>query len=201
MALKEGYIGVTERIAEFRTQHPKGSIETEVKTELHDMGEDGKVLLNTVKATIKDESGKVLATGHDQGEAGNEKELAKTETAAIGRALVNAGYKAIDESAAEEVEKEVREAKKESRFSKTEKSGSRFQKAAKAEEAEEEETEEETTEEESSEASEETEEKAETRKETAAPKEAPKAGGSKVSDLLAKYGKKSNGSALSSMRR
>lgn len=192
MALKEGYIEVSERVAQFRSNNPKGTIETEVETVLHDLGEDGKILLNTVKATIRDGEGKILGTGHSQGEAGDEKNLEKTETVAVGRALVNAGYKAVDETSEEEVQKEVKEARKESRFSKSsDKPKSRFQKAEKEEAAEEE-------------ASEEEEESTETAAEeekAAAPKETPKASTSKVSDLLAKYGKKGGGSSLSNMRR
>ncbi len=77
------YLPVNWRIVWFREDHPKGSIITELAGE------------GLIKATIIDEEGKVLATGHgspkQQGVA-KSRPFEGAETAAIGRALAHAGY-------------------------------------------------------------------------------------------------------------
>jgi hypothetical protein len=77
------YLEVKWRIVWFRADHPKGSILTEIVND------------DLMKATILDNDGKVLATGHG---SSKKQGIAKTrpfegaETAAIGRALAHAGY-------------------------------------------------------------------------------------------------------------
>lgn len=97
----KNYVEVNQRILGFREVFPEGSIETEILSI-----QDGVV---TMKATVKDNTGKILSTGHAQ-----EKESAsfinKTsfiencETSAIGRALGIIGFGATESIAsAEEV--------------------------------------------------------------------------------------------------
>lgn len=81
------YLEVKYRLMWFRSDMPKGRIVTEVIS--HD-----PVM---VKATISDEDGNVIATGHAQAvDAGNAvwkgRAVEKAETSAIGRALAHAGY-------------------------------------------------------------------------------------------------------------
>lgn len=77
------YLEVKWRIVWFRSEHPKGGIQTDV------VGDD------LIKATITDADGNVLATGHGsskkQGVA-KSRPYEGAETAAIGRALAHAGY-------------------------------------------------------------------------------------------------------------
>lgn len=81
------YLETKWRIAWFRDEHPHGCIETDVLP--------FDVL--TVKATVRNAEGFVLATGlgsaNDKGNAvWSGRSLEKAETAAIGRALGHAGY-------------------------------------------------------------------------------------------------------------
>ena len=82
------YLEVKYRVLWFRTDHPAGSIETEVVSM--------DPLL--VRAIVTDADGKRLATGHGGADAGGRKvvwsgrEFEKAETAAIGRALAHAGF-------------------------------------------------------------------------------------------------------------
>lgn len=79
------YLQVQNRMIWFREEHPDWTIETEVKALTDKMA--------YVKAYIKDEAGKVLATSHKmetiQGFADY---LEKAETGSIGRALALCGY-------------------------------------------------------------------------------------------------------------
>ena len=88
------YVMVKDRVAAFREDYPNGSIMTEIK-----LDEDGKAVC---KATIVNEDGRILATGHAY-EWENSTNINKTsyiencETSAIGRALGFCGY-GIDDS-------------------------------------------------------------------------------------------------------
>ena len=95
------YAPVTERVKAFRVMCPNGLIETEIVSL-----EDGVV---TMKATIRDEEGHVLATGLSQeketnGSINKTSFIENCETSAVGRALGFAGI-GIDVSmaSAEEV--------------------------------------------------------------------------------------------------
>jgi hypothetical protein len=109
MALKEGYVPADAMVTRFRTEVGNGgSIGTEVFSHVLTVEGGEQILVNTVKATISVE-GKVIATGHAQSAGGEEKELEKSEKAAIRRALINFGYAGIDpdfEEAAAETEAE-----------------------------------------------------------------------------------------------
>lgn len=78
------YVEVNQRILGFRELYPNGTIETEIVNSL-----EGIV---TIKATIKDCEGRILATGHAQ-EKENSSFINKAsyiencETSAVGRAL------------------------------------------------------------------------------------------------------------------
>ena len=78
------YLEVKWRLVWFREDHPKGSIVTEVVKD---------VML--IKATVLDEDGRILGTGHGspkmQG-VSKSRPYEGAETAAIGRALAHAGY-------------------------------------------------------------------------------------------------------------
>lgn len=99
------YVMVNKRVQAFRQLAPQGSIQTEIVSL-----EDGVV---TIKATVFDEDGKILATGHAQ-----EKEtssyinrtsfIENGETSAIGRALGFCGI-GVDKSiaSAEEVQNAI----------------------------------------------------------------------------------------------
>lgn len=82
------YVPVNERIKAFRMIYPRGRIETEIIG----LG-DGIV---TMKASVYDDEGKLLATGHGQ-EKENSSFINKTsfiencETSCVGRALGNCG--------------------------------------------------------------------------------------------------------------
>jgi hypothetical protein len=76
---------VHQRLVWFREEHPNWSIETEFVT----LGDKAA----TAKATIKDETGKVIATAHKQeNTAGFGDFMEKAETGAVGRALLLCGY-------------------------------------------------------------------------------------------------------------
>lgn len=81
------YLEVKWRLVWLREDHPNWGIETELL-------EYGAVAI--VKATVKDETGRVIATGHGTAKTGGNakwagREPEKAETAAIGRALAHAG--------------------------------------------------------------------------------------------------------------
>lgn len=97
----KNYVEVNQRILGFREVFPEGSIETEILS----IG-DGVV---TMKAIIRDASGRILSTGHAQ-EKENASYINKTsyiencETSAVGRALGIIGFGATESIAsAEEV--------------------------------------------------------------------------------------------------
>lgn len=82
------YLETKWRIAWFRDEHPQGQLLTEIVSV-------EPILI--MKAFVQDSEGRVLATGHGtaQAKAGAVwagREIEKAETAAIGRALGNAGY-------------------------------------------------------------------------------------------------------------
>ncbi len=82
------YLETKWRIAWFRDDHPQGQLLTEI------VSVDPILIM---KAYVQDSEGRVLATGHGtaqakQGAVWAGREIEKAETAAIGRALGNAGY-------------------------------------------------------------------------------------------------------------
>lgn len=81
------YLEVKWRLVWFREEQPNGIINTEV------VSFDPLV----IKATVLDESGAQLSSGHGSAQTGKNavwsgREIEKAETAAIGRALAHAGY-------------------------------------------------------------------------------------------------------------
>jgi len=80
----KAYVEVNERIKAFRMLYPNGSIETEIIKD-----EDG---VCTIKATVKDEEGRVLASDHAQEKEGSTfinktSYIENCSTSATGRAL------------------------------------------------------------------------------------------------------------------
>lgn len=81
------YLEVKFRLIWLRDLHPNWGVETEL------LQLDAAAI---VKASIKDETGRVIATGHGMAKTGGNakwagREIEKAETAAIGRALAHAG--------------------------------------------------------------------------------------------------------------
>lgn len=81
------YLEVKWRLCWLREDHPGWGIETEL------LQLDAAAIL---KASVKDETGRVIATGHGMAKTGGNakwagREIEKAETAAIGRALAHAG--------------------------------------------------------------------------------------------------------------
>lgn len=79
------YLQVAHRIQWFREEHPLWTIETQIieTTATH----------STVKAIVKDETGRVISTGHQtEFKQAFADHLAKAETASIGRSLALSGY-------------------------------------------------------------------------------------------------------------
>lgn len=84
----ENYVGVAERKAQFRKQNPKGTIKTSVNVSWE---QEAAI----VTAEISNEDGRLLGTGSAVCLAlGEEKDLEKTESTAVGRALDNSGFAA-----------------------------------------------------------------------------------------------------------
>jgi len=82
---EENYLPVAPRIAWFRKEHPDWGIITSVVRVA-----DREVIM---KATIKDESGRVIATARKkETESGFSDYIEKAETGAVGRALAMCGY-------------------------------------------------------------------------------------------------------------
>lgn len=87
------YATVSERINAFRTMCPNGAIETDIVEHTADL--DGAMVV-TMKATVRDETGFIIATGHAY-EKESSSYINKTsyiencETSAIGRALGSLG--------------------------------------------------------------------------------------------------------------
>jgi hypothetical protein len=83
----QSYLPVSWRIVWLRSEHPDWSIETEIQ-------DDPDKQRATAKATVKDETGRIIATGHKtakpRGIISDYVELA--ETGSIGRALAYCGY-------------------------------------------------------------------------------------------------------------
>jgi len=96
----QDYLDVKYRIVWFREEYPLWSIETEFveKSEKHAL----------IKATVKDENGRVRATGHGhENQQGFKDFREKAETAAIGRALAHIGIGTVNAIELEEGEKIV----------------------------------------------------------------------------------------------
>jgi hypothetical protein len=79
------YLEVKYRILWFREEHPDWSIETDAIQITEES--------STMKASIKDETGRVRSTGHSTETINDFRDFVeKSETAAIGRALATIGY-------------------------------------------------------------------------------------------------------------
>lgn len=79
------YLQVAHRLVWFREEHPDWTIETEI------FRLDNQAALG--KATIKDQAGRVISTGHKYEDAkGFGDFIEKSETGAIGRALALCGF-------------------------------------------------------------------------------------------------------------
>lgn len=84
------YLDVRNRLVWFRHEHPQGSVQTQIISAAPPI----------VKASIYDNEGVLIATGHGTANAPKNgstvvwsgREIEKAETAAIGRALGHAGY-------------------------------------------------------------------------------------------------------------
>ena len=105
------YIEVSQRIKAFRELCPNGSIETEILS-----NENGVCL---IKAVVKDETGKVLGTGHSHEKEGSSfinktSYIENAETSCVGRALGMLGI-GIETSiaSAEEVVNAINQGKEE----------------------------------------------------------------------------------------
>lgn len=99
------YALVSERVKAFREICPNGSIETEIVRVSHD-GEKNEVV--TIQAIVKNEDGKIVATGTAQEEKGKgfvngTSHIENCETSAIGRALGFLGLGADNISSADEL--------------------------------------------------------------------------------------------------
>lgn len=94
------YSTVALRITKFRAEHPLWATDTEI------LQRDADLVL--VKATIADETGRVLSTGHAE-EWRKSSEINKTsavenaETSALGRALAALGYGGSEFASADEI--------------------------------------------------------------------------------------------------
>ncbi len=88
------YEPVQDRIDKFRRDHPLGRITTSLDLS------DGHVLSITEVAVLVGERHVVIANGHAYDKLGTPSQLEKTETEAVGRALVRAGYLSDKEKAA-----------------------------------------------------------------------------------------------------
>lgn len=93
------YYTVAKRVDMFRSDYPGFSIETDIISQAE---------LVTVKATIKDESGKVISTGYAEenrgvGNINKTSALENAETSAVGRALAFFGLAGTEIASANEV--------------------------------------------------------------------------------------------------
>lgn len=80
------YLPVAARLIWFREVHPDWTIETEIRPDF-----ENKRCMS--KATIKDETGRVLSQGHKvEDSVGFPDYVEKSETGAIGRALILCGF-------------------------------------------------------------------------------------------------------------
>lgn len=81
------YLEVKWRLVWFREDHPDWGIETSIK-------DDVEAQRATAKATIKNENGNVISTGHKTASPNNiiKDYVELAETGAIGRALAHTGY-------------------------------------------------------------------------------------------------------------
>lgn len=93
------YRTVGKRVADFRAAHPDWEISTEILSAAD---------LVLVKATIKDETGRVIATGHAEEERGSTNinktsSVENAETSAVGRCLAMIGMGGTEIASADEV--------------------------------------------------------------------------------------------------
>ena len=85
--LPEDYEPVEDRIRDFYTDHPQGRITTHIVERAH-----SEVVFRAEVFRELDVDPHPAATGHAHGFLGQAKDLEKTETVAIGRALANLNY-------------------------------------------------------------------------------------------------------------
>lgn len=98
------YHTVPKRVQDFRERHKDYGIITEVESR------DGPIVV--MKATITDETGRVIATGHAEedrtnGQINRTSALENAETSAIGRALAAFGIGGTEFASANEVENAI----------------------------------------------------------------------------------------------
>lgn len=98
------YHTVAKRVQDFRAKHPDFALTTEVAFR------DGNLV--AVKASIADEAGRVIATGHAEedrtkGQINRTSALENAETSAIGRALAAFGIGGTEFASANEVENAI----------------------------------------------------------------------------------------------
>lgn len=103
------YETVALRVKKFREKYPNWTLETEIV----DRGEDVVVL----KASISDDTGRLIATGHAEehrkaSQINRTSALENAETSAIGRALAALGLGGTEFASAEEVANAVHQQKK-----------------------------------------------------------------------------------------
>lgn len=105
----KAYAQVKDRIVKFRTDNPRGLIET-----LPTIQADGSILFKARILTDKADSSSAESSGHALGKVGDTKEKAfeKLETIAVGRALALLGYASDGEIASSEEMEEFEEYKK-----------------------------------------------------------------------------------------
>lgn len=108
------YAQVKDRLKEFRTDNPRGLIETTPMIQ-----EDGQILFKARILKDKADLDSAEATGHAIGKEGGVKAFEKLETIAVGRALGLLGYASDGEIASSEEMEEFeiyKEEKKEARI-------------------------------------------------------------------------------------
>jgi len=106
----EVYKTVALRVSEFREANPSWGIETEIYSI------DGDTVV--MKATIKDETGRVIGTGFSEekrsaSQINRTSALENSETSAIGRALAACGFGGTEYASANEVENAIHQQKTE----------------------------------------------------------------------------------------
>ncbi len=81
------YAQVKDRIKEFRTENPRGLIET-----IPDIHPDGQIMFKARILKDKSDENSAEASGHALGQNKGDKSFEKLETIAVGRALALLGY-------------------------------------------------------------------------------------------------------------
>lgn len=102
------YAQVKERLIQFRTENPRGLIET-----MPTIQADGQILFKTRIVKDKSDVHSAEATGHALGKNSGDKQFEKLETISVGRALALLGYGADGAIASSEEMEEFETYKKE----------------------------------------------------------------------------------------